>query len=179
MALTKGTSAYDDILQALKPLQSGVVVSIDPSVGSASSQPAFAVYREGQLVDSGVIEIHWTKPLWERLNLLAFKVRQIYLKYKPDVLVYEAISDVPFKGYSGRGHASLQKALGAILSVAGPKQYVGLLAHSWKRLARSSYEKSDLNDAIEIGWVAISQAAVIGASSGKPRKKKGKKDGQS
>lgn len=139
----------------------GVVLSVDPSIGSVSSMPAFAIYRAGQLVTSGVWEMDPTSPLPSRLQRLSYLMRKLIKEYDPDVLVHEAISDVPFKGFAGRGHASLQKALGAILSVSGPDKYVGMLPATWKKFARSHYVKSDENDAKEIGWVAIEQARLI------------------
>ena len=58
-------------------------------------------------------------------------------------------------------HASLLKALGAILSVPGPDGYVGIMPVSWKKMVRDTYTKGDEADAVEIGHVIIECAAQI------------------
>lgn len=176
---SKGSAAYNEVRAASFELLNGIALVVDPSIGSESSMPGWAVYERGVLRDSGVIEIDSKESTPHRLQRLNFGIRRLVQIWNPDVMVYEAITDVPFKGYSGRGHAPLLKALGAILSISGPTKHVGILAASWRRLARDTYEKgtvrgeADQNDAIEIGWVAISQAALISEKDPiSPRRKK-------
>lgn len=165
MSLTKTSKAYQNIEDNLKGILEGVVISIDPSIGSSSSMPGWAVYKEGKYIESGIFEIPIHKSLPERLRILSGRVRKLYNEWLPDVLVYE---DIPAQRY-GMGnavaHASLLKALGAILSVAseegGPEGYVGIMPVSWKKLVRDTYEKGDENDAVEIGYVVIECAAQI------------------
>lgn len=166
MAFTKGTRAYTEIRRTLKPLLEGVVFCIDPSIGSMDqngkgSLPGWAVSRRGDVIDSGVISINVNGTVQQRLRQLAFELRKLYQKWNPDVLVYENITDVPFMGYSARSHASLMKALGAVLSVAGPDMDVGVFASSWKRLVRPTYVKSDENDARELLWIVLQEARRI------------------
>ena len=156
------------------------MVAIDPSVGSGSSMPGFSVYRAGELVDSGILEIKYYKPLPDRLRELSGRLRKLYVAYPPDVLVYEEVPVQRYGGGNATAQASLLKALGVILSVAGPSGYVGITPTSWKAAARDTYVKSDVNDAIEIGWVAIQTATEISKSQTKRRtqgvtKQKGKK----
>lgn len=161
MSLTKTSKAYSDIQDNLKGILEGVVVSIDPSIGSSSSMPGWAVYRAGQYVASGTFDIPVHKHIPHRLRMLANHIRKLYNEYSPDVLVYE---DIPAQRY-GMGnavaHASLLKALGAILSVPGPEGYVGIMPVSWKKLVRDTYQKGDEADAVEIGYVVIECAAQI------------------
>lgn len=160
--LSKGSKAYGEIRGSLTYLMEGTVVSIDPSIGSTSSMPGYAVYRSGNLVDSGIFEIdpHGTIP--ERLQKLSYYIRKLYQGWQPDTLVYE---DIPAQRYGGgsnaNAHSSLIKAVGTILSVSGPHTYVGLMPISWKKMTRSDYVKSDIADAEEIGRIAISEAHRI------------------
>lgn len=159
--LSKGSQAYSEVRAALKELQEGIILAIDPSIGSQGSQPGWAVYQAGELQGSGTIEIDPTASTPARLQRLNHGVRQLMKQWNPDVMVYENITDVPYKGFSARGHAPLMKALGAILSISGPDKYVGMLAASWRRCARPEYQKGDEADAIEIGWVAVTEARRI------------------
>jgi hypothetical protein len=88
-------------------------------------------------------------------------VRKLYKEWDPDVLVYEDIPSQRQGGGNANAHASLLKAVGAILSVSGPDYYVGLMPVSWKRMVREDYVKSDIRDAIEMGWIAIAVARRI------------------
>jgi hypothetical protein len=161
MSLTKTSKAYKDIEDNLQGILDGVVVSIDPSIGSSSSMPGWAVYRAGQYVTSGTFDIPVHKSIPDRLRILANHIRKLYNEYPPDCLVYE---DIPAQRY-GMGnaiaHASLLKALGAILSVPGPEGYAGIMPISWKKLVRDTYIKGDESDAVEIGYVVIECAAQI------------------
>lgn len=85
-------------------------------------------------------------------------IRKLYRVWEPDVLVYEEIPPTRHGGGNAESHASLLKAVGAILSVSGPDYYVGIHPLSWKRMVRSTYSKGDENDAKEIGWITIEEA---------------------
>jgi hypothetical protein len=76
---------------------------------------------------------------------------------------------------NANAHASLLKALGAILSVPGPDGYVGIMPVSWKKMIRNTYEKGDEADAVEIGYIVIECAAQIKYTreNGKGRKQHG------
>lgn len=161
--LAKTTQAYGEIQAAAHELQAGIILAVDPSIGSQSSMPGWAVYSKGLYQESGIIEINCTASTPFRLQYLNYSIRKLIAKWQPDVMVYEAITDVPYKGFSARGHAPLQKALGAILSISGPSKYVGMLAVSWKKMVRDTYVKGDEADAVELGWVAIQEARRITA----------------
>jgi hypothetical protein len=171
MSLTKTSRAYRDIEDNLQAILDGVIISIDPSIGSSSSMPGWAVYRAGQYVASGTFSIPVHKSIPDRLRILANHVRKLYNEYPSDVLVYE---DIPAQRY-GMGnavaHASLLKALGAILSVPGPDGYVGIMPVSWKKGVRDTYQKGDESDAVEIGYVVIEFAAQMRYAKETGRKK--------
>lgn len=163
-------------------LQQGIVVAIDPSIGSNSSMPGWAVYKAGELLGSGTFALDLNKGRPQRLQQLAHFLRKLYATWNPDVLVYE---EVPSQRYGGgnnfgnaKAHASLLNALGVVLSISGPDYYVGLQPISWKKCARPTYVKSDQADAEEIGWVAISEGARIEAQEGTRKKKYGKTEAE-
>jgi hypothetical protein len=159
--LGKSSQAYRQIEELTRELVDGVVVSIDPSIGSSSSMPGYAVYRAGQLVESGTFVVPYRNiHIADRLRCLHNHVRKLYNQYNPDVLVYEDIPATRHGGAAG-SQASLLKALGAILAVPGPAGHVGLYPVSWKSEARDTYIKGDEADACEIGWVAIAVARRI------------------
>lgn len=167
MALSKSSRAYVDIEANHHGLLKGVTVVIDPSVGSSSSMPGWAVYRQGSYVASGIFELPRTKPIQDRLRALSRALTKLYGEYQPDVLVYE---DIPAQRH-GMGnavaHASLHKALGVILSVPGPAGFVGIMPISWKKLVRDTYIKGDEADAVEMGHVVIELAHEIMSRSSK------------
>lgn len=157
----KASKVYPQIQGNLHLLLKGNVIVIDPSIGSSSSQPGWAHYRASQLMDSGTLSINpeWSVP--ERLQELRRQMYNLYKMLDPDILVYEDIPPMRQGGGNAAAHASLLKAVGAILSIAGPRAFVGILPVSWKALARDTYVKSDENDAIEIGWVVLTEADRI------------------
>lgn len=154
----KTTVAYMAIRKHRDLLLKGTVIAIDPSCGSSSSMPGYAVYRAGDLVTSGTIQLDPTGELWARLRTLAIQLTELYTLYTPDVLIFEQISPRRYGGGSAHGHASLLKSVGVVLSIPGPEGVVPLAPRVWKSLTRSAYRKSDEGDAVEMGWITIQQA---------------------
>jgi hypothetical protein len=180
MLLNKGTGVYASVQENLHLLLNGTVLSIDPSIGSASSMPGWAVGRAGKLVASGELEIDASRSVPLRLQELHRLLRELVREWEPDVLVYE---DIPASRHGGgaAGHASLLKAVGVVLSIAGPRGHVGILPISWKRLVRPSYIKGDREDAEEILYIITEAAKEIQEEDpprkfGEKRKKSKKKD---
>lgn len=174
MTIGKDSQAYKEASLCLKGLTEGLVVAIDPSIGSSSSQPGWAVYRASEYLASGTFFLDPSKSKPERLRGLGSQLRALYNKYPPDVLVYEQI---PAQRHGGNAvyHASLLYALGVVLSVPGPENYVGITPMSWKSQIRETYEKSDENDAVEIGHIVIQLAYQIALDLKKKGVKNGKK----
>lgn len=173
------SQAYKMIIPVAKYLQRGIVLSIDPSIGSKSSMPGFALYKESSLWLSGIIQLNPADEDWTRLQQLSDWVRHTYKTYQPDVLVYE---DIPAQHHGPGGqagsHSKLIKAVGAILSVRGPQHFVGIMPTSWKKMVRSSYVKSDEADAIEMGWVVISESRRIAEIEARKKSKETKNKGR-
>lgn len=169
--MSKTSKAYEQISKARLYLTEGIVMCIDPSIGSSSSMPGYAVYKAGTLIASGVIQLPIDREFPIKAQELAYQVRRLYNEYVPDVLVYEEIA-VHGAGRSIHSHVTLLKALGIILSVSGPDKYVGIYPTSWKKLVRDSYVKSDEADAIEFGWICIEQAKQIIQEEGEKQNRK-------
>lgn len=170
--LSKTSKAYEAISSARLALTEGIVVAIDPSIGSSSSLPGWAVYKQGMLVTSGLIEINRNGSVPARLQELAYFIRKLYEIWDPDCLVYEDIPAQRYGGGNANAHSSLLKSVGVVLSVSGPDYYVGLLPISWKRLVREEYVKGDEEDAREIGWIAIQEAKRIIEEEGRKADRK-------
>lgn len=179
MTMSKTSKAYEMISKARLGLTEGIVVCIDPSIGSSSSSPGYAVYIAGDLSESGVFDIPAHLAFHEKAQQLAYNVRKLYTKYDPDVLVYEEIA-LQGAGRAISSHVTLLKAVGIVLSVPGPDHVVGIYPVSWKKLVRPTYVKGDKEDAEEIGYICIQQAKEIIEEDGRKQerrfgqKKKGK-----
>lgn len=162
MTLSKTSKTYEEVRSCLHPLLEGVVCCFDPSIGSTSSQPGWAVSIAGELQASGTFEINPTGTIPARLHTLHGYVRKLYNEWDPDVCIYEQI---PAQRTGGGGnawaHASLLKSLGVILSVPGPDHYVSIFPVSWKAMVRDTYVKGDEADAREILYVVIQEARRI------------------
>jgi hypothetical protein len=90
-------------------------------------------------------------------------------------MVYEDIAPRRYGGGSAAGHASLLKAVGAILSVSGPDHYIRFSPRVWKKLVSGTYRKGDEADAREMLRIAVDLAKHI-SETNPPRKfGKGKK----
>ena len=152
------------INRCLNSLVSGTVLAVDPSSGSQSSLPGYALFKEGRLVESGVIELKIGRELPRRLSQLADTLLNEF--EEADVLVIE---DIPTRshGRHGSAHASLLKAVGCILGAAKYKQFVEISPSAWKAYLRRNedkfpdYGKSDDWDAIVLGYMAIDVATEM------------------
>ncbi len=150
--ISKDSQLYSGIEKYHKLVTQGRVLSIDPSIGSTSSMPGWAVYQAGELQESGTLRIEVVESIPIRLQELARQMRELIRQYQPDILVYEEIPAQRHGGGNAVAHASLLKAVGVILSIPGPTSWLGIYPKSWKRLARASYKKGDEEDACEIGY---------------------------
>lgn len=135
-------------------LLEGRVLAVDPASGS-SSMPGWAYYTGGILMESGVIQVKPHLPLNRRLFLIA----QVLAKElpKPDVFVIEDIRRI--RGvFGGSSVDVLMKSIGAIMSAVDCERFLEISPLVWKKYVTAEYEKSDENDAIWIGKVAIAFA---------------------
>lgn len=150
------------VAQYLGPLLNGQVLAIDPSSGSANSQPGYAIYKAGQLVDSGLVRIRSGDHISNRLYRLSSSLREDF--EVPDLLVTENIP--PFMGegpgaaFATRNVISLHQSVGVVMSI-WDVPVLQVSPRSWRSLIPDNYLKSDENDAIMLGWTAIHKAKLV------------------
>lgn len=173
-AIKPTTVLYKEVRRLAPILTTGRVLAIDPSCGSTSSMPAYALYEAGTLVTSEEILLPLEESLHHRLRHLAEELDKLPTA---DILIYEEIPAVRFHA-SGRtsagSQASLLKAVGVVMACAWAKEAIGLRPSVWKRLVRPGYIKSDIADAIEMGYIGIALASHILATN-PPRVRYGNK----
>lgn len=151
---SKAISKYEKDLAKLGSLpMTGTVLAIDPSSGSVGSQPGFALFREGRLVEAGTIRVTPGDDIHARL----FELRRSLMEdfTTPDVLVTENIP--PFMGGGfNRAILNLHYSVGVILSVFLAKT-IRVTPITWqKNISKDSYCKSDTHDSIMMGLKVIS-----------------------
>lgn len=136
------------------------MLAIDPSSGSENSQPGYALYEGGELVDSGYISIGKGDRISGRLYRLARSLREEFRE--PDVLVTENIP--PFMGpsaggarggnYGSKAVIHLHQSIGVVMSV-WDVPVVSVTPRTWRSMVPPMYTKTDEADAIMLGWAAL------------------------
>lgn len=159
-SISKKSKLYQEVARLRGPLQHGTVFAVDPSIGSSSSSPAWALYRSGELIDSGMIHTGGSHlELWQRARKLGNALHILTQEAGVDVLIYE---DIPAtSGFNQNAIASLLKAVGIVLACTTSSHVLGVHPASWKNYVRPEYKKGDKEDAVEIGHVAIGLARHI------------------
>jgi hypothetical protein len=146
----------------LDAILNGSILSIDPSSGSKNSQPGYAIYRAGQLVDSGFIAVKAGEALHKRLFYLGNCLREQF--EKPDVVVTENIP--PFFPKEGESRffnmsiVSLQRAVG-VVQAAFDVPVIEVAPITWRKNIPDNYRKTDEADAIMLGLTVIKSACGI------------------
>ncbi len=156
------SKAVEYIEKCAHDIQDGVMLCIDPSVGSSSSMPGYAIYENSALVDAGILEITSAgQQVPYRLRELS-EILRTEFKGPWDVVVIEDIPPMrggPFANV--KGHASLLKSCGAIIAATSSPHIVEMHPTVWRRYIDDEYVKSDHMDAIYIGKAALGMAQLI------------------
>jgi len=161
---SKSSAAYAAIRENVLPLTRGIVLVVDPSIGSQSSLPGWAVYGGGDsLLDSGVIPMDVTESRPYRLRAVYDKLENLTTAWQPHVIVYEEVPVMAHAGRSQVSHASLLNAVGVTLAATHLPGvgYVGIQPIVWKKRVSADYVKGDEADAIEMGQIVIAMAHEI------------------
>lgn len=140
-------------------LMEGDVLAIDPSSGSDSSQPGYALFSQGMLVEHGTIELGTRRDsgLANRLHLL-----KNFLEEEFEGVDLVAIERCPFR-YANLAAARLQQVMGVVKSVWDVPA-IEVSPVSWKKwidrveVLGIQYEKKDELDAVAIGVCVIGTA---------------------
>lgn len=158
--INKTTKMYKQIKGCWQQVLEGTFLAIDPSSGSSSSMPGYAVFLNGNLVESGIISVSPAAKKNTRLFGITDSLRTEF--DHPDVIAIENIPPMTFKGggMSGWSLVALQRSIGAIISVFDC-EYIEVAPIAWKSYRFEGYEKNDQNDAICIGLCVIAAARQI------------------
>lgn len=158
--INTNTKLYKDVSKCYDMALDGTLLAVDPSTGSGSSMPGYAVYRKGQLVESGIIQVNPYDKRNQKLFSIANSFRNEFAE--PDVLAIENVPPVQFKGgkMSPWSVAAIQRSIGAIISVFNCG-YIEVAPKAWQRFKPEGYEKTDEWDAIAIGNCVIKTAEFI------------------
>lgn len=136
----------------------GRMLAIDPSTGSRSSMPGYAVFQAGQLIESGTIEVDLKGNRAERLFEINRTIREDF--EVPDVVAVESAGYFIGK-MNPTSIISLQRAIGAVIAAHPVKCLVEVPSNVWQRHTFQGYIKTDENDAICIGLCVINTAREL------------------
>lgn len=144
------------------------VLAIDPALGRGASKPAFALLRDGAIIDKGIFKTRGGSTQ-DALDSLYWAVRSYVEEHldEPFVLVIEEL----------RGkmvHAHLHWAAGAIIAGANPSLLVELPICYWKAHAAtdSKYRKGDIADAVQFAKTIVALCATDESSLRRKRTSK-------
>lgn len=150
---------YKQMIQECKDcLLTGTLLAIDPSTGSRSSMPGYALFKNGQLVESGTITVDIKGNRAERLHEINRTLREEL--ETPDVVAVESAGYFVGK-MNPASIISLQRAIGAIVAAHPVKCLIEIPSNVWQKHAFPGYIKNDANDAICIGLCAINTAKEL------------------
>jgi hypothetical protein len=138
----------------------GTMFSIDPSIGSQSSQPGYAVWKAGELEDSGIIRLGSSAGATVPQRLFHLRMTLEKQFNKPDIVIVERIVSNPrARNYNNTTAVKMNQAIGVVMS-QWDVPVIEVSPSSWKAVAKSLdwYEKSDEHDAIVIGQCCINKA---------------------
>ena len=160
--MNKTSLAYKSIKPIAQLISEGKLLCVDPSSGSRSSLPGFAVYENGHLLESGVIEVDPKLNRSLRLFEIARTIREDF--EEADALIVEYVPAVTFKGGSNLNAtslAALHKGQGAIIGARPFEHLVEIPAGTWRHHKPEGYIKTDEWDAIALGNCALNIAHWI------------------
>lgn len=156
----KATKLENQLRDCKSGVLDGTMLVIDPSAGSQSSLPGYALFKKGKLVDSGVIAINIGWKLHRRLQQIQKTLQEDFEEV--DVL---AIEDIQFTNPKMlRAQSTLFKAIGVFLASARYKKLVEIVPTTWKSFLKKNntqfedYIKGDEWDAIIMGYCILSKA---------------------
>jgi len=131
------------------------MLAIDPSTGSRSSMPGYAVFQGGKLIESGTIEVDLKGNRAERLYEINRTIREDF--DVPDVVAVESAGYFIGK-MNPASIISLQRAIGAVIAAHPVKCLIEVPSNVWQKHTFPGYIKGDEHDAICIGLCAINTA---------------------
>jgi hypothetical protein len=158
------TKAVKRLTRYKKAILEGCFVAIDPSCVSQSSLPGYALFQEGECIETGVLDIPYHPSLSRRLYRINKLIERCFGDV--DLAIIEEVPRKPLRksktmtfGMSSVSFNSLQRAIGAIMC-AFPEEIpvTSLEASVWHMIAKRNdwkVNKEDDEDALLIGSAAI------------------------
>lgn len=159
--IAKTTKLYKMVKPFASTILTGRLLAIDPSTGSQSSMPGYALFVNGELVESGIISVRVQDKKNVRLYNICHTLRTEFLDI--DVLAVENIPPVTYKrsgAMSGWSLVALQRAIGAIIGCFDC-DYVEVAPTYTGKFRPVELAKTDESDAIGIGRAVIECAKQI------------------
>jgi len=136
----------------------GTLLAIDPSTGSKSSMPGFAVFEKGILIESGIIQVDLKGNRAQKLYQINHTLRTDF--GAPDVVAVESAGYFISK-MNPASIISLQRAIGAVIAAWPVKCLVEVPSNVWQRYQFKGYIKGDEADSICIGLTVIAKAKEV------------------
>lgn len=156
--VNKTTKLYKMVKPIAREILDGRLLAIDPSTGSISSMPGYALFEKGELVESGIIQVR----VQDRKNVRLHAIAQTLRTEFPNVDVL-AIENIPPVSYNRKGAMSgwsivaIQRSIGAIISCFDC-EYIEVAPKLTGKFRPEGQEKSDEMDAIGIGNATLQAA---------------------
>lgn len=138
----------------------GCMLAVDPSTGSTSSMPGYAVFKNGELIESGTITVDLKGNRAERLFEINRTLREDFKEYTFDVIAVESAGYFIGK-MNPASIISLQRAIGAIIAAFPVKCLVEVPSNVWQKHKFKGYVKGDEQDAICIGLCVLNTAIAL------------------
>jgi hypothetical protein len=135
---------YELIKQHKEVILGGSLLSIDPSCSSSKSDPAYALFFKGKLVDNGIIPVCKKSNIYDKLREQNDWIEKSFKDI--DVLVVEKIR---------KGHSYLRWACAVPFVSCRAPLVIEIAPMSWQKYKSDAYIKSDIMDAREIGYAII------------------------
>jgi len=157
----KDSKIYQQISSHYREILEGTFIAFDPSSGSSSSMPGYAIFKEAKLIESGIIKLRPQDTKNVRLYSIAEAIREEFPQ--ADIIAIENIPPVSYnrKGsMSGWSLVALQRSVGALMSCFNCS-YIEVAPASWQKYKFEGYDKSDEMDSICIGLCCIDIARQI------------------
>lgn len=148
------------IKDSLDAILTGTLLSIDPSTGSGTSMPGYAVFKAGKLVESGTIDLDIKGNRAQKLYEINRTLREDFGEYKFDAIAVENIGYFVAK-MSPRALISLQRAVGAIIAAHPTENLIEVPSNVWQKHVYKGYVKGDREDAVCIGLCVINTAKEL------------------
>ncbi len=126
------------------------MLAIDPSSGG-SSLPGYSIWESGSLCESGLITVQHHTCAHKRNREIA----EIVQNFGPhDILIIEQIRKINAGKYSILP-VKLLWSCGVIGAAANAGEVIEIRPQVWRKYIPEGYFKSDMNDAVMLGWAAI------------------------